>query len=85
MKTKFTMQLAAAILLLSIFTSVTKSQDTAKIMTYNLLNYSGGETKNQHFRKIIGYSDPDILLVCEIINQTAVNDMLANVMNYYTP
>ncbi len=85
MKTKYTLRLAAAILFLSVFVTVTKSQDTAKIMSYNLLNYSGGETKNQNFRKTIKYSDPDILLVCEIINQTAVNDMLANVMNYYTP
>lgn len=85
MKSKITLQSAAAILLISVCMSVSYSQDTAKIMSYNLLNYSGGESKNQNFRKTINYSNPDILAVCEIISQSAVDDMLANVMNYYTP
>lgn len=59
------------------------AQDTLKIMSYNLLNYSGGDAKDQNFRKTVKYSDPDILAVCEIISQSAVNNMLSNVMNYY--
>ena len=61
------------------------SQDTVKIMTYNLLNYNGSVIKDQSFRKIIGYSKPDIIVVEEIISQSAVNSFLTNVLNYYTP
>ncbi|MBK8382638.1 MAG: hypothetical protein IPL16_12275 [Ignavibacteria bacterium] len=54
-------------------------------MTYNLLNYSGSTFKDQNFRKTIKYINPDILVCEEVISQTAVNNMLANVMNYYSP
>ena len=72
-----------------LFLSITKensfSQDTVKIMTYNLLNYSGSTFKDQNFRKTIKYINPDILVCEEVISQTAVNNMLTNVMNYYSP
>jgi len=61
------------------------SQDTVKIMTYNLLNYSGSTIKDQSFRKIITYANPDIMVAEEVISQFAVNNMVSNVMNYYTP
>lgn len=61
------------------------SQDTVKIMTYNLLNYSGSTVKDQNFRKTIKYSNPDILVVEEILSEAAMNRMLNEVMNYYTP
>ena len=72
-----------AILLTVIFSGTSYSQDTAKIMTYNLLNYSGSILKDQNFRKTIKYADPDILVVEEIVSQTGVNNFLNNVMNYY--
>ncbi len=61
------------------------SQDTAKIMTYNLLNYNVSIVKDQSFRKIMKYSDPDIIVCEEVISQVAVDNMLVNVLNYYTP
>jgi len=61
------------------------SQDTINVMTYNLLNYNGSIIKDQSFRKIIKYADPDILVAEEVISQSAVNNMVSNVMNYYTP
>lgn len=54
-------------------------------MTYNLLNYNGSVVKDQSFRKIVKYADPDILVTEEVISQSAVDNMLSNVMNYYTP
>ncbi len=54
-------------------------------MAYNLLNYNGSVVKDNSFRKIVKYSNPDILVTEEVISQTAVNNMLSNVMNYYTP
>ncbi|MBK7444438.1 MAG: T9SS type A sorting domain-containing protein [Ignavibacteria bacterium] len=61
------------------------SQDTVKVMTYNLLNYNGSVVKDNSFRKIVKYSNPDILVAEEVISQSAVNNMLGNVMNFYTP
>lgn len=61
------------------------SQDTVKVMTYNLLNYNGSVVKDNSFRKIVKYSNPDILVAEEVISQSAVNNMLSNVMNFYTP
>lgn len=62
------------------------SQDTVKIMTYNLLNYSGtNATKDINIRKTIDYVKPDILAVCEILSQNAVNNLLSQVMNYNNP
>lgn len=61
------------------------SQDTAKIMSYNLLNYSGTPAKDSHFRKTISFANPDILVVEEIISESAMINMLSQVMNYYTP
>src|SRR4029079_14362914 len=82
MKKKFLQQFYVVVLLFSLYNTNSFSQDTAKIMSYNLLNYSGGEARNQYFRKSMGYAKPDILTVCELISQAGLNDMLANVMNY---
>jgi len=62
------------------------AQDTMKVMSYNLLNYSGNNTtKDPYFRKTIDYTQPDILAVCEILSQNAVNSFLNNVMNFNNP
>lgn len=59
------------------------AQHQLKIMTYNLLNYPGTDTsvRNPHFRTIVNAVNPDILVVCEITSQTAVNSFLSNVLN----
>jgi len=85
LKTNYSKILIAAFLFKLIFASPVLSQDTVKIMTYNLLNYSGSIVKDQSFRKVLNYSKPDILVVEEIISQTAVNNLLSNVLNYYSP
>lgn len=83
MKIKFILIISAV--LFSVFINMSFSQDTAKIMGYNLLNYNTGEARNVYFKKTIAYSSPDILSVCEIVSEAAMNDMLTNVMNAYTP
>lgn len=71
--------------LFSICLNSSYSQDTAKIMGYNLLNYSTGEARNVYFKKTLAYSSPDILSVCEIVSEAAMNDMLVNVLNADSP
>ncbi len=82
MKKKFLQHLYVVMLLFSLQNTNSFSQDTAKIMSYNLLNYSGGEARNQYFRKTMSYAKPDILTVCELVSEAGMNDMLLNVMNY---
>jgi hypothetical protein len=54
-------------------------------MTYNLLNYSGQVAKEINFRKSMKYADPDILVIEELISETAMNRFVTEVLNYYTP
>lgn len=83
MKKRF--NLVLIILIFILINDYLYSQDTCKIMCYNLLNYSGSTAKEQNFRKSMNYASPDILVVEEIISETAMNRMLTEVMNYYTP
>ncbi|MBV6478049.1 MAG: hypothetical protein HGGPFJEG_00796 [Ignavibacteria bacterium] len=75
----------SGIIFLTSFYSSANSQDTVKIMTYNLLNYGANSLKDQSFRRVVNYSDPDILVVEEILSQADVNNFTNNVLNYYTP
>jgi endonuclease/exonuclease/phosphatase family metal-dependent hydrolase len=60
-------------------------------MTYNLLKYqydTPSIERHPHYRKIIQYSDPDVLVVQEISNWyygRAGQEFLAGVLNYQTP
>jgi len=66
------------------------AQQEAKIMTYNLLNYdsSADTSRNTFFREIISATQPDILVVEEILSQSSVDVFLSNVLkavnNNYT-
>ena len=81
MKNKLTLIVLAVLLCNTFSNSNSYSQDTAKIMGYNLLNYNTNEDRNVYFKKTMAYTSPDILGVCEIISQDAVNEFLANVLN----
>lgn len=63
--------------------SVTVSQHQVKIMTYNLLNYPGTDTavRNPHFRTVVNSTNPDVLVVCEMLSQAGVNSFLTKVLN----
>jgi hypothetical protein len=52
-------------------------------MSYNLLNYPGSDSaiRNPYFRTVITNTEPDILVVQEILSQTGVNGFLNNVLN----
>ena len=69
------------IIILSSFVNLF-AQSEAKIMTYNLLNYDStiDTNRNTYFREIISATQPDILVVEEILSQSSVNVFLNNVM-----
>lgn len=52
-------------------------------MSYNLLNYPGNDTivRNPYFRTVISATQPDILVVQEMVSQEGVNGFLINVLN----
>lgn len=57
-------------------------QFTAKIMTYNVLNYPGstGPQRNPYFRTVISNADPDILVVGELASTTSFTTFRDSVM-----
>jgi len=68
-----------------LFTSVAFSQDTLKIMFWNLLNYNVTDTtRNPYYRTVIQSANPDILVVEEINSQATVDEILNHIMNSNT-
>jgi len=57
-------------------------QERVKIATYNILNYPNNTAvKNPKFQLITDEMNPDILVVQEILSQTAVNEFLNEVLS----
>jgi exonuclease III len=82
----------AFILSLVLIISFSNAQDTIRIMTYNLLNYSYYPTycnesinnideKNNYINTIIDYTLPDIIGFVEVYNSESVKYSLLGVMN----
>lgn len=62
------------------------AQDTAKVMCYNIENYTPADTsRNTYFRTILADIKPDILVVEEITSQTSVDIFLNNVLKAFDP
>ena len=72
-----------SILLLTIICSFSFSQEQYTIMSYNILNYPGNDSaiRNPYFRTVIANTQPDILVVQEMLSQTGVDGFLNNVLN----
>lgn len=72
----------ALIVLLIISVSVF-AQNNARIMTYNILNYTDYETdsKNIYYKKIVDAVKPDILVIQEIKTANSVSQFLNRVLN----
>ena len=63
-------------------TTIIHPQERVKIATYNLLNYPNNTaTKNPKFQLILDEIDLGILVVQEILSQTAVNEFLSEVLS----
>ncbi len=57
-------------------------QETARIMTYNLLQYDTATDRNSAFRIVIGAIDPDIIVTQEVESFNGVTNFLTNVLNF---
>ncbi|KAA3618547.1 MAG: T9SS C-terminal target domain-containing protein [Calditrichaeota bacterium] len=60
--------------------SFAQSADTLRVATYNILNYNG-TARNEYLQPITNEIDADILIVQEILSQTAVNSFSTTVLN----
>jgi len=70
------------VFLLFIIVIAAFGQDTAKIMAYNLLNSDYTDTSRYpYYRTVLQSSNPDILVVEEILSQNAVNYFRDRVLN----
>jgi len=62
-----------------------QAQDTARVMFYNILNFptgGGGVTDRiDTLQKIIAYAEPDVLLVCELVNSSGSADILNDALS----
>jgi len=72
----------AILSILLISSTFIHSQERVKIATYNILNYPNNTAaKNPKFQLITDEMNPDILVVQEILSQTAVNEFLNEVLS----
>ncbi|MBK6766066.1 MAG: hypothetical protein IPG71_06990 [bacterium] len=78
--------LCRSLLLLCLCAANAHAQDTLRIMTYNILNFSGSDTDRlDELRTIIRAIDPDIIVYQEIEDQGAVNNILNQVLLQLDP
>jgi len=70
------------LLLIFLFT-IPKSlaQETIRIMSYNLNNYSSGTSRNNALKSVIGPVDPDIVVGIELTSSSQANNFRTNVLN----
>jgi len=70
-------------ILLFVFIGITICQDTVKITTWNILEYTGSDTtvRNPYFRTALNGINPDILVIQEVYTHQVVNNFLTGVLN----
>ena len=59
--------------------SLSFAQDTIRVATYNILNYNGS-TRNEYLKPVTQEVNADILIVQEMISQTAVDSFSISVL-----
>jgi len=90
--------LILTVLVLVLLATPSRSQDTLKVMSYNLLNFPNGRddcgsnlsvpARWDTLRKIVQYQKPDILMVCELQTEAGADSILnralnVGIINYY--
>jgi hypothetical protein len=64
------------------FTGQAQERDTLKVMAYNLLNFPAvSPNRIDTLKKIVGYIQPDIFMVCELTSGAGGDDILFNALN----
>ena len=70
------------LILFFLIVSSSFSQDTVKVVTYNLLRFNGDTDRNVYFKKIIDELSADIYITQELSNNSGVSNFLNNILNH---
>jgi hypothetical protein len=73
----------SALVLAAAVIAAPRPAEALRLMTYNLLNYSGG--REVEFRTVLQQTQPDVLVVEEVLSQTGIDNFLNNVLNVVNP
>jgi endonuclease/exonuclease/phosphatase family metal-dependent hydrolase len=70
------------IIIFLIFTKVCFTQNSLRIVTYNILNYDGLDAnRNNNFKTVLNSLNADIIVVQEIVSQSAVDSFAISALN----
>ena len=78
------MKYGCVIALCCLSSSLGFSQDTLRIMSWNLLNYNE-TSRDQYYRTVLRHVRPDVLVVEEMTSQAMVDNFFNNVVNAVFP
>lgn len=68
----------------SLTPNVSEGQDTVSLMNYNILNYPGSTPeRHEYMRKVVHYSQPDLVLANEVIDAGGVATLLDSSFNRF--
>ncbi len=75
-----------AILTLSLLTGYVRGQDTVRVVTYNVLNYTTSDvSRDSFFRTVVRNINADVLVIQELTSAAAFNQFFNNVVNVVFP
>lgn len=63
----------------------TVQASTVRVMTYNLLNYENDNSREDEYRNIIEFVEPNLLMVQEVIGTDGYDHFLSDVLNQVEP
>ena len=64
---------------------ITLHASTARIMTYNLLNFEDEDDREANFISILDFVEPDLIVAQEVVGQTGFNHFKSDVLDIYEP
>jgi len=70
---------------LILFIWATVHASTGRIMTYNLLNYENDNGREDEYRDIIEFVEPNLIIAQEVIGTTGFDHFLSGVLNQLEP
>ena len=65
--------------------SIALPASTARIMTYNLLNFEDENDREADFISIIEFVAPDLIIAEEVVGQTGFSHFKSDVLDVYEP
>jgi len=74
-----------AVAMAAFFVTLPGPAHALRVMTYNLLTFTAGSSRVQHFKTVLQYAQPDVLVAEELGSQAAVDFFLNSILNAGNP